>query len=94
MQDGMPRGQNGDFATIFQDRSSGLFYVYGPDNVTNYGSDGAVPGMRDGLESHLDRAIAEFGQDANYVSGGIILNRWFHLLRPDADGYINPGEPE
>ena len=94
MQNGLPRGENGDFATIFQDRSSGLFYVYGPDQVGNYGSDGSIPGMRAGLESHLDRAVADLGQDVRYVSGGIILNSWFHLLRPNADGYLHPGEPQ
>lgn len=93
MQNGHPRGENGGFATIFHDRSSNLYYAYGPDSVTNYGGGGSIPGMRQGLESHNARAQAELGSDAAHVSGGIVLNAWFHSLKPGLNGDIQLGRP-
>lgn len=93
MNNGRPRGENGGFATIFHDPSSNLYFTYGPDNVASYGGGGSIPGMREGLESHNVRAKSELGSDATYVSGGIVLNSWFHTLRPGQDGNIQLGRP-
>lgn len=85
---------DGDVAFIF--KSGDRFHVYGPDNLERFGDSQSPLGLNrlgPAYANRLSAAQAALGQDASFVSGGIIIHGFFHKLSSDADGYLMLGQP-
>lgn len=85
---------DGDVGFIFE--SGGRYYLYGPDNLESFGGNGEPLGMNrlgDAYRSRQSAADHALGDDANFVSGGILINGHYHSLSDNGQGVMQLGNP-